>query len=373
MATTLRRSEAIWIESKQYWMIKVQKEGVRRAFYSSIPGRRGKHEAEDKADDWLESKTQEIRLGAAWDALHEYQKANSSRDNYTKTESIGRLYIFPVIPRNKWLHDVTPGDWQRVIDRASNELGLSKKTCKNIRGWIGTFLSFADRQRWQIDPLKKGDVKLPRKAARKKVILQPKDLQTLFAEDTTERYGRKQPAFFIHAWRFMVLTGLRRGELCGLRTEDIVGNVLTVSRSINHFNEVTEGKTENAQRDFVLSRLAQGVLADQRAMLAIQGIKSPWVFPDEAGDRLDSNHLFRKWSTYRKQHGIKSNLHELRHTFISMMKNNATALQIKRAVGHAEDMDTFGTYGQDVAGELQEIADSVDKVYGQLLGIKSPE
>lgn len=74
MGTTKRCSEAIWIESKQYWQVKVQRDGVRKGFTSSIPGRRGKHEAEAKADEWLELGLDEIRLGAAWDALYEYQK-----------------------------------------------------------------------------------------------------------------------------------------------------------------------------------------------------------------------------------------------------------------------------------------------------------
>lgn len=367
MPKKIRTAQAIWIEAEQRWRVKVQKDGVRRTFNSSTPGRRGKTEAEKKADDWLENQSDEIRLGDAWDAFYEYHKVNTSRDNYVKTENIGRLYVFTVLPRTKWLHKVTPADWQRVIDHVA-ELGLSKKTCKNVRGWIGTFLNYARRQRWEIDKLEKGDVHLPRHApVKKKVILQPNDLKTLFTKDSVQRYGRDYPSFFIHAWRFIALTGLRRGELCGLRNTDICGRVLTVNRSINHFGEVTEGKTENAQRTFVLSQLALGVLADQRAMLAVHGIKSPWVFPDESGERLDSNHLFRKWSTYRDQHGIQTGLHELRHTWISVMKNGATEQQIKRAVGHAPDMDTFGIYGHDVDGELEEIADAVDREFSRLI------
>lgn len=110
------------------------------------------------------------------------------------------------------------------------------------------------------------------------------------------------------------------------------------------------------------------MLNAHRAMLKDHGVISPWVFPDENGERLDSNHLFRKWSTYRDQHGIKTGLHELRHTFISVLKNSATEQQIKRAVGHSDDMDTFGTYGHDLDGDLDEIANAVDLAYGRLLG-----
>lgn len=371
MRKTERRSEATWIDSKQYWQVKVQKDGVRKAFTSSNTKKRGKIEAEAKADEWLNSQSSEIRLGDAWDAFYAHQKATTSSENSTKTESIGRLYVFTTLPKTKWLHKVAPGDWQRVIDHVA-DLGLSKKTCKNVRGLIGSFLNYARRQRWDVDKLEKGDVRLPLRApVNKKRILQPADLRVLFTDATVTLYNAKCPAFFIHAWRFIAVTGLRRGELCGLRNEDVSGRLLAVNRSINRLGEETVGKTENAQRTFALSRLALQTLADQRAMLKERGITSPWIFPDEQGERLDSNHLYKKWLTYRSQHNLQSALHELRHTFISVMKNNATEQQIKRAVGHAPDMDTFGTYGHDVDGDLEKIADAVDSAYSLLLAAPS--
>ncbi len=60
-----RVSEAVWIESKSYWQIKVQRVGVRKAFASSLKGRKGKHEAENKADEWLAKGTEDIRFPAA--------------------------------------------------------------------------------------------------------------------------------------------------------------------------------------------------------------------------------------------------------------------------------------------------------------------
>ena len=51
-----RKTEAAWIESRKRWQINVQIEGERRTFTSSSPGRKGKIEAEKKADHWLESR-----------------------------------------------------------------------------------------------------------------------------------------------------------------------------------------------------------------------------------------------------------------------------------------------------------------------------
>ena len=55
---TKRTSSAKWVESKGYWMIKVQQDGMRKIFYSTKPGRNGQREANAKADAWLEFGTQ---------------------------------------------------------------------------------------------------------------------------------------------------------------------------------------------------------------------------------------------------------------------------------------------------------------------------
>ena len=51
---SIRTNEAKWNEKRQMWRIDVQKDGVRKSFYSTIPGRKGKIECHSKADEWLE-------------------------------------------------------------------------------------------------------------------------------------------------------------------------------------------------------------------------------------------------------------------------------------------------------------------------------
>lgn len=50
-----RTNTAQWEEKYQRWRIAVQKDGVRKQFYSSTPGRTGQREANAKADAWLEN------------------------------------------------------------------------------------------------------------------------------------------------------------------------------------------------------------------------------------------------------------------------------------------------------------------------------
>ena len=68
----------------------------------------------------------------------------------------------------------------------------------------------------------------------------------------------------MHAYRIAVMTGLRPGELLGLRVGDLDGDRVHIGRAINRQQEVTSGKNENAIRTVVLHPLA---VAEIRAQL----------------------------------------------------------------------------------------------------------
>lgn len=362
-----RRAEAVWIESKSYWQIKVQKDGVRKAFTSSLKGRKGKHEAEARADEWLEKGTQDMRFPAAWELFLADQKERTSTANYAKHESYGRLYIIPAIG-NKRLSSIAPVNWQSCIDAAARN-GLSRRSCKNIIGSITAFLHYAKRSRLGVLPLEEGDITIPNSTAPKKQksILQPDNIRTLFADSTIVKWGKPVIAHYIHAWRFFVVTGLRRGELCGLKNEDISPTHISIQRSINQFCEETHGKNDNARRAIVITPLMRNILADQSAYLRSIGIISPWVFPDEHGQCANPKSIADRWKFYCKQHGFQTTIHELRHTFISINKADLPLELMKSVVGHSSSMDTYGIYGHDVDGDAARAAEIIENVFNRIL------
>ena len=362
-----RHAEAIWIESKGYWQVKVQLDGKRKAFTSSIKGRKGKHEAEGKADEWLEKGTTEMRFEAAWAQFLTDQKTRTGTANYAKHESYGRLYILPVIG-NKKISSITPVAWQSCIDFALQH-NLSRRSCKNIRGSISAFVHYGKRARWDVAPLDKEDIVIPNSARpeKSKTILQPDEVRMLFTEDTIIKHNKPVKAHYIYAWRFFVVTGLRRGELCGLRKEDISDGVVSVRRSVNQFGEETHGKNDNARRDIRIAPLMQKVLDDQAQYLKELGIISPWVFPDEYGERAVPKSIADRWKAYCTQHGFSTTIHELRHTFISLNKNALPLQLMKAVVGHSSSMDTYKVYGHDVDGESAQTAEIIESVFEGIL------
>ena len=364
----IRKIEAKWLEYRGVWRIDVQADGRRKVFYSSIKGRKGKIACERKADIWLEENKDFLsnpRLADLWaEHLKEVQRTTSEA-NYIKTEQLGRLYLIPKLG-NKRIASITIQHWQNSIT-AAGEKGLSKKTCQNIRGTITSLYRYARKNR--VDMERPELLEIPRDAkVGERKILQPDNLKLLFDTDWIMRGSRKEICFYIHAWRLFVLTGLRRGELCGLQWKDIQDNVLHISRSITSTQTITKGKNENARRYVVLSQLMKTEIKAQKAMLKKHGIISPWVFPSRDGDMIQPNNIYRQWILYCRQHGISSSIHELRHTMISIVKSDIPETLLKSMVGHSKSMDT-GIYQHLVDGDAERASTLVDNVFSRLLDL----
>jgi integrase len=197
----------------------------------------------------------------------------------------------------------------------------------------------------------------------KRVILQPGQVDVLFSDDTTIRYGKTLTEFYINAYRFLFLIVLRRGELCGIKKEDIKDGALDLQRAFNRLGKETQGKNKNAIRQLVLPPMARQVVDDQKAMLKRNGFISEWLFCDDHGNRLDSNKLQKAWRRYRTLHGMASTLHEIRHSAISFLKSDLPLALMKPAIGHSLNMDTLSTYGHEVDGDMQQTADIMEEVY----------
>lgn len=359
-----RINEAKWNESKQQWRLDVQANSQRKSFYSSTPGRKGKIEAERKADAWLDGGgSDDPRLDELWHQfLQEISKTTGS-GNHRNMEQIGRLYLLPKL-KLKRISSITLQNWQNCIT-AAYQNGLSKKTCQNIRGAITALYNYARKNRINME--RPEFLTIPRDApVGKRNILQPDQLRQLFEVDWIEKYGRKETCWLIHAWRFDVLTGLRRGELSGLEESDIDGDILHINRAVNAQSEITRGKNENANRFLALSPLMKKVLADQKAMLRQHGVISPYLFPDEQGNRINPDHIYKRWVPYRKQHGIQSSIHELRHTMISIVSVEVPDPLLKQMVGHGPGEIT-NQYRHVVNGDAEKAALMVDSVFQRIL------
>lgn len=375
-----RVNTAVWMEKQNRWQIKVQKDGVRRTFTSAKPGRTGQREANRKADEWLDEGVSNTtkRCSEVWEEYMIAVKATAGTSYVDQVEKFGRNYILPIIgPRR--IGDLSTGMLQDVLNRAYKEGSmnpdskrksrgnLSKKTLQDIRGVEVSFVKWARQHKYTTLRPEDENLTVPKGARSKgKKILQPDALRVLLSTETRVVRGKVEHDDNIHAYRLAVMTGLRPGELLGLRVGDIEGNRLHLSRAINRQNEVTTGKNENAIRMVVLHPLA---VAELNAQLQQRTLEEGCILRDDDAvfELKNEQSLYNYWRFYQRCNGIDPpiSLYELRHTFVSIVEDAVSPAQLRRMVGHSKSMDTYGWYSHAVAGRADAAAVAVSGVLSE--------
>lgn len=186
-------------------------------------------------------------------------------------------------------------------------------------------------------------------------------------DDVMERLFATAPASIQLAVGLDAMTGLRRGELFGLRWRDIrqgivhvVNNTVTVPGQV--IDKTTKGKrsrrvplVEPAQRALALLR------AEQEAEAERQGVKlhsDARVLADTAEDPtgrtpLHPDWLSGAWRRHCAKAGVHVRLHDLRHWYASWLLNNGVPITVVQEVlGHADSATTHKVYAHTVHGAL---------------------
>ena len=243
---------------------------------------------------------------------------------------------------------ISDTEWQEVINSATpvgvekkdgtvylRSKVLSKKYLCDLKGCIILFCRFAKRSK-MCDTVPDA-LYIPKSAPTiGKGILLPEQLKALLT-------APDEP--YINAWRLMAVEGLRPGEAYGIKKEDRQGNLLSISQAINAHGIQTKGKNENALRQFVLCNTAVEIIEEQEEMQRKAGIISPWLFATKRGERPHPHTAFHHWQEFAKRYGITVSPYSLRHTFVSMTKNQVPLPWLQGTLGHSSSTDTIGIYG----------------------------
>ena len=110
-----RTNTAFWVEKEKRWCIAVQKNGTRKRFYSSTPGRTGQREANAKADAWLDDSIRDGKKEGQRPLFRVGGRAEAHLWHilcYAMQALRGLLYILPTCG-NIRIDELTEGDLQR--------------------------------------------------------------------------------------------------------------------------------------------------------------------------------------------------------------------------------------------------------------------
>ena len=172
-------------------------------------------------------------------------------------------------------------------------------------------------------------------------------MKTLTADQLSAFFQEARDSGVYELYYLDLATGLRRGELLGLKWTDIdlEHNAVKVQRAISRQNgKVVEAplKTKNAYRTLHLSADAIDVLIQQRRKTG----NSEWVFPSPAGGPMSPDSVLHMLQRVLKRAGLpRIRFHDLRHTFATMaLQNGVDVKTVSSMLGHYSAGFTLDTY-----------------------------
>ena len=173
----------------------------------------------------------------------------------------------------------------------------------------------------------------------------------------------KQEPYWNDFFYVEVMTGLRRGEICGIKWSDINFDegTLCIKRSVGRVKNgsitIGETKTTAGERKIILPPSVLTLLEEKQADAI-----NEWVFPHymNPSDPLHPDTAYRKLKTILKNVELPLiRFHDLRHTFATQAtQGGVDAKTLAGILGHTDASFTLDTYTH-VTGDMQRNASSV--------------
>ncbi len=244
------------------------------------------------------------------------------------------------------------------IEAEKQPKGLSAKTIRNIMQIISSAMDFAVAQKIITENPCKA-VELPK--------VEKQEMQTIPVEQLQAFLTEAKASGVYEMYYIELSTGLRRGELLGLKWTDIDWNhaVITVRRQVARVNgEITEAplKTKNSYRRVSISPQALEVLKTQKAKT-----NSEYVFPSPTGGPISPDSVNNMLKRVLARAGIpKVRFHDLRHTFATIALQNGVDIKtVSSILGHFSAGFTLDTYAHVTTAAQKEAAATIGNFLSQ--------
>jgi integrase len=188
-----------------------------------------------------------------------------------------------------------------------------------------------------------------------------------------------------------LLTGCRRGELCGLRWADInfAAATLSIERGVDsvpgHGQVFVTPKTKRSRRCIKLSTDAVQLLQDYRRWQTAEKIKvgSQWVRQVEIfGEKVENDLLFTRWNglpfdpevittwfpRFLRAHNLPGvRFHSLRHTNASLLiAAHVPVTTVSGRLGHSRTSTTTDIYAACIRTSDAAAADALESVFTRI-------
>ena len=303
--------------------------------------------------------------------MENYAKVKLRPSTFKTSQGFLKNHIKPQIGSIP-LADLTSLDLQRFykhlldggrvdrIEAKKKPKGLAPKTVRNIHQMIGSAYNLAMEQKLVTRNPTQGCA-LPK--------VEHKEMKTLTSDQLGAFFQEARDSGVYELYYLDLATGLRRGELLGLKWTDldVESKMLSVTKQVNRINgelAVSPPKTRNSIRTLALPQQAVDLLIAEHKKHS----RNPYLFPSpKTGTMYDPDAFRRTHDKILKAIGAEHiRFHDLRHTFATLsLKCGVDVKTLSGALGHYSAGFTLNTYTHATAQMKQDAADTIGGVISQ--------
>lgn len=298
---------------------------------------------------------------------------------YEQYSTIYKEHIAPVIGKKKII-SIEQYHIQDVITKMSNKTRfkrvknkktgefekvdtgekLSTSTMKHARKVMHiVFEKAVDGKIIPSNPVTK--IEIPKRQAKTRKTLTNEEMSTMF------RYLKNTRWYW--CFKFLLVTGLRRGEVLALKWSDINENSRQITVEDND-TSAGSGDTKSRKVHYVaLMDNAINYLRGQKNMLEKEKNSSLYntdlkklnlVFPSREGTMMKPDSLNSVLDRMNKATGLHVTPHMLRHTYVYLSKGILTLSELQENLGHDESTTTLDIYGT-MLSDSKSVAEKLNK------------
>jgi integrase len=215
-----------------------------------------------------------------------------------------------------------------------------------------------------------------------------KEIKFLTEAQTRQFLGAAKGNRLYALFALAIGTGMRQGEILGLRWSDIdfVARTISVQRSLAQLKKqflVKEPKSRSSRRTISLPDFVVDALQDHRAAMLAEGNIDGPVFCNRAGHFICKSNLIRRdfkpildranADARKKAKRTKAEsallpairFHDLRHTHATQLLSRGTSIKaVSHRLGHADVKVTLMVYAHVLPSDDRAIADGLNRLYG---------
>ena len=285
--------------------------------------------------------------------MDEYMLFSIREQTWKSYESVIRLHILPNLGNRK-VASLTTSVVQKFYNKLLSE-GKSGSLVRDAHLILHQAMDVAVKENLVAKNPTNG-TKIPKVQYKPKNILNETQLE-MFME------AIKKDALWYDFFYTEITTGLRRGELCGLKWCDFnettgqLNVVRTVTTRKGGGLKTGETKTQKGTRTIYLPPSTVKLLSERR-----NKVSSEWLFPNlyDNSKPINPSTAYLKLKSILKNAGLPSiRFHDLRHTFAThALSSGVDARTLSGILGHTNASFTLDTYTH-VTNDMQMNASAI--------------